>query len=104
MGKKFSLNANQPELDFRCTKKGLTEIAQLHPYELIGYIIHNNPAFKGPKGIAVDTQVDISTVYRWAENPKNNGIELISDRMINFIKSTKSANLIIRYIRARCGE
>lgn len=76
----------------------------MHAYELISFILQHNPAFKPPKAIAVDAQVDQSTVYRWAENPKTSGIELIPERLIMFIKATRSINIIIRYLRARCEE
>jgi hypothetical protein len=104
MKSKFSLNANADLFDFRKTQKPPKELGHLHAYELINYITHNNPSLKSPKAIAVDTKKDISTVYRWGENPKCNGIELIPETLIDYIKSTKSINLIVRYLKARCEE
>lgn len=89
------------KLNFRNTKIAPKELSQYHTYELISFIIQNNPARKSPKAIAVDMQVDLSTVYRWGENPKTSGIELTFERLLKFAQVTHSENLVVQYIHAR---
>lgn len=104
MSKKIAQNANaQMELSYK-PRIAPTDIGQMHQYELADYLIHNNPALKSPKGIAVDMGVHISNVYRLAANPKDDGIELIPERLIKFAKSTKTLSVIIKYLKARCEQ
>jgi len=49
---------------------------ELEIWELIGLVLANNPHARNRKEISREFKVSTSTVSRWADNPKIDGIEL----------------------------